>query len=181
MTPTQRGMRDLLENAGARRTPAPRADFVSELEARLLAEPTPTRASATFGGVAPSRARRAPALVAAAVAVAALGLVGVLVVRQDEPSHPRVSLASATDTVVELPNGTQVPGHEGLKLPDGAIVRTGPDGHAAVGNVDLGPGQVAVVDEGRIKIEGPEVTIPPVAVPTFPNVTAPPVPGLPTP
>jgi hypothetical protein len=165
----------LLEAAGSRPVPEPSPEFITGLEARLLADARPA-ARATV--VTPLRTRSIgrlrPALVAAAAAAAAVVLVGSLAgwFGRDEAQRQH-ALASSVDTTVVLPNGDEVQGRDGLDLPDGTIVRTGPDGHAAVGNVDLGPSQVAVVDDGRIEISIPEVTLPEV---TLPPVT---LPGLP--
>jgi hypothetical protein len=37
-------------------------------------------------------------------------------------------------------------------LPDGSVVRTGPNGRAAAGRVELGPGLEAQVDAGRLRL-----------------------------
>jgi hypothetical protein len=123
------------------------------------------------------------ALVPAGAAIAAVVMVGAFTGWFDRgpgsvSTPSRISIASAVNTEVELPDGTTVEGSDGLKLPDGAVVRTGPDGRASVGNVDLGPGQEATVDGNRITVSTPVVTLPTV---TVPPVTLPPVPGLPQP
>jgi len=177
MISTRREVRTLLEDAGTRAAPVPSPEFVTTLEARLLSDSVvmPAPASLVERSRARSRVRFVrPALVAAAAAVAAIVLAGSLAgwFGRDTSRH-EIALASAVDTVVVLPDGTHVKAHDGLTLPDGAVVRTGPNGHAAVGNVDLGPGQTAVVTGGRIQISVPEVTVPSVTLPT--------VPALPTP
>ncbi len=178
---TRRELRDLLIEAGTRPTPRPDAEFVAALEERLLSSARPEAiADDEFTAAARKRTGRIPTLVAAAVAIAAVG-VGVFVAVPAQPNdRHKVSLAASTDTVIELPDGTTVKGRDGLALPDGAIIRTGPDGHAEVGNVDLGPGQQAVVDGNRIVITIPAVTLPPVTIPpvTIPPVDGPSVPEL---
>jgi hypothetical protein len=174
MTSTRHELRTLLEDAGSR--PAvPRPEFVTELETRLLAKASvsaPT--SLVERSQARSRARFVrPAFVAAAAAVAAVVLAGSLSgwFGRATTRH-EVALARAVDTVVVLPDGTQIKARDGLALPDGVVVKTGPTRHAAVGPVDLGPGQTAVVVGGRIQISTP--TLPPVSLP----VTVPTVPGV---
>ena len=173
----RRDVQILLEEAGSRPAPEPSTEFVAGLEARLLADSRPP-VPATV--ITPMRARPTgrlrPALVAAAGAAAAVVLVGSLAgwFGRDEVQR-RLALASAVDTTVVLPDGTEVEGTDGLDLPDGTIVRTGPEGHAAVGNVDLGPSQEAVIRSGRLEITVPEVTVPPASLP----VTVPTLAGLP--
>jgi hypothetical protein len=175
MSASRRDVQALLEEVGSRPAPEPRTEFVAGLEARLLADARP---AARADVVTPLRARPTgrlrPALVAAAAAAAAVVLVGSLAgwFGRDEVQR-QPALAAAVDTTVVLPDGTEVPGKDGLDLPDGTIVRTGPEGHAAVGNVDLGPSQEAVVEAGRLKITIPDLPPPPV------SVTVPAVPGLP--
>ncbi len=184
---SRRALRALLEDVGTQAIPEPRSEFVTGLQTRLLGDvaalPAPT--SLVERAQARSRARFVrPMLVSAAAAVAALVLAGSLAgwFGQDEQQR-QLALASAVDTIVVLPDGTTIDGHGGLALPDGAIVQTGPNGHAAVGNVDLGPGQQAVVEGGRLQVSTPEptvptvvTTLPPVTVPTLPTT-----PSLPTP
>ncbi|MEX0663675.1 MAG: hypothetical protein WD598_02750 [Acidimicrobiia bacterium] len=178
MNASRRDVETLLETAGARAAPQPSPEFVTGLEARLLADARPA-AWATV--VTPLRTRSTgrlrPALASVAAAAAAVVLVGSLAgwFGRDK-AQPQPAIASAVDTTVVLPDGSEVAGRDGLDLPDGTIVRTGPDGHAAVGNVDLGPSQVAVVKAGRLEISIPDVTLPPV---TLPPVTLPTPPGLP--
>jgi hypothetical protein len=173
---TRRQLETLLTEAGSRPAPTPTPEFVSGLEARLLADARPVTAKVVtpLPERTPMRLLR-PSLLAAAASFAAVVLVGALTgwFGRTEPT-PEPSLTAAVDTVVELPDGREVAGTKGLDLPDGSIVTTGPEGHAAVGNVDLGPSQVAVIEEGRIKVTLPEVTLPPVTTPTVPTV-----PGLP--
>lgn len=172
MSTTRNHLETLLTEAGARHAPAPSPEFVTGLEARLLADARPATARVVTPMPTRSRARLlAPSLVAAAAAIAAVVLVASLTgwFGRNETT-PRLALASAVDTTVVLPNGNEVKGTDGLDLPDGTVVRTGPEGHAAVGNVDLGPLQEAVVEAGRIKITVPDITIPPVTIPSVPDL-----------
>jgi len=172
MSTTRRHLETLLTEAGVRAVPAPSPEFVAGLEARLLADARPATARVVAPMPVRSRVRvLTPSVVAAAAAIAAAVLVASLTgwFGRDS-STPRLALASAVDTTVVLPNGNEVEGTNGLDLPDGTIVRTGPEGHAAVGNVDLGPSQVAVVEDGRIKVALPDVTLPPVTTPSLPGI-----------
>jgi hypothetical protein len=63
-----------------------------------------------------------------------------------------LALAVAVDTTVQLPNGSMITGARGLSLPDGAVVRTGPNGHCAAGDVELGPGIEALVASGHLRL-----------------------------
>jgi hypothetical protein len=177
MSASRRDVQALLEEVGSRPAPEPRTEFITGLEARLLADARP---AARAGVVTPMRGRPTgrlrPALVAAAAAAAAVVLVGSLAgwFGRDQVQR-QLALASAVDTTVVLPDGTEVRGTDGLDLPDGTIVRTGPEGHAAVGNVDLGPSQEAVIEAGRLRITIPDITLPPVSLP----VTLPGILGLP--
>ncbi len=63
-----------------------------------------------------------------------------------------LALAVAVDTTVQLPDGSLVTGARGLDLPDGTVVRTGPNGRCSAGDVDLGPGIEALVDSGRLRL-----------------------------
>jgi hypothetical protein len=173
MSVTRHHVQTLLEDAGARSFPEPSLEFVQGLEARLLVD-APIAAPAAL--VTPlqgrSRARFVrPVLVAAAAAVAAVVLAGSLAgwYGRDQVQQRKLELAASVDTTVVLPDGTELAGTDGLDLPDGTVVRTGPKGHAAVGNVDLGPSQIAVVDAGRIQISVPDVTLPPITPPTDPT------------
>ena len=191
MKPSRKKLRAMLEAAGARRTSAPTPAFVSNLEQRLLAT-APDALAAPSDERELRRARRARlVLVPAAAAIAVVVVTGALVASFDgsneqSPTH-RLELSAAKDTVVELPDGSEVRGEPGLRLPEGAVVKTGPNGSATFGNVDLGPGQIATVKSGTVRISTPTTTapinlpaLPPVTLAPLP-VTIPTVPGLPLP
>lgn len=178
---TRRDVRTLLEEAGTHDVPAPRPEFVAALEARLLGDTVPFAAPTPITA-APSRIRTRswiarPALVGIAASIAAVVLAGALAgwFGQDATQR-RLQLAASHDTLVVLPDGSQVDGTKGLDLPEGTVVKTGPNGHATIGPVDLGPGQVATVTAGRLQISVTVPSLPPVTVPT---VTTPTVPALP--
>jgi hypothetical protein len=156
MTPSRGDLRDQLREVAARAVPGPNPGFVAGLGARL------THWSFELSPVIPLRRRARPAVlrpVATGVAAAASALVlaGSFAGRFDgDPGAPTrtdaLELAAAFDTVVVLPGGDQVPGAAGLRLPHAAVVRTGPNGSATVGSVELGPRQEAVVDAGELRV-----------------------------
>jgi len=78
------------------------------------------------------------------------------------------------NTTVVLPGGRTVAGRNGLRLPNGAVVRTGPNGRAAAGTTQLGPGLEGVVANNGLRIQlptpGPPVNVPPVTIPALPRV-----------
>ena len=140
----------MLLRAGLRTTPAPAPAFLAGLAARLVAD-----AEARLRIVRlPARVRHRLPVVAAAVAmIAAVVLVGALAgwFGRGPDSHS-LALAGAVDTTVLFPDGTKVAGYTGLTLPDGAVVRTGPNGRATAGNVELGPALEALVDAGALHL-----------------------------
>ncbi len=148
---TRRKMRALLLEAATRPVAEPRSSFLGALDAHLAAQVPPGRLVAL-----PRRARRTrvPAvLTGVAAAAAAAVLVGALTGVYGRGVEDRaLALAVAVDTTVQLPDGSLVTGARGLDLPDGAVVRTGPNGRCSAGNVDLGPGIEALVDSGRLRL-----------------------------
>ncbi len=144
-------MRDLLELAGSRDGAAPDRAFRVDLEHRLLTTTPPGRLVA-LPTPAP-RARRPGVMSGAVAAAAAAVLVGALTGVYGHGVHDQsLALAVAVDTMVQLPDGTMVAGEQGLALPDGTVVRTGPNGHCAAGDVELGPGLEALVDAGQLRL-----------------------------
>ena len=153
-----------LREAG--QSPVPPADpaFATMLEERLRA-----------GALAPEPALRPAARqprhvwfpVAAVAAALTLVLGSVAVLRGGGDDVVRV--ASATDTVVVLPDGTVGPATPGLELPDGSRLQTGNEGHLVAGGTELGPKQEATVEDGTVKPS--PTTLPP--KPSNPPTTAP--------
>lgn len=127
---------------GTAPVPDPDPVFVTDLELRLralrAAEPVP-------GSLRP---RRWPATVAAvtfSLAVVAFGLATL------DTGSPAVRVAAASGVSVRMPDGAVVIAEPGLDLPEGARVEVGPTGSARIGDIDLGPGQVAdVTPEGIV-------------------------------
>ena len=117
---------------------------------------------------------------AAAATIAALVLAGALSGWFGQGADGRnPQLTDAVDTTVQLPSGEVVRGEEGLLLPDGAVVRTGPDGTAAADGVEIGPGQQSTVEDGKLLPPVTAPTTPPVPTIELPTVpTVPSVPGL---
>jgi len=180
MRTTRRDLRDLLEVAGSREVGAPERGFRVELEHRLLTTNPPGRLIAL--PPAPRRTRRPGVMSGAIAAAAAAVLVGALAGVYGQGVDDRaLNLAVAVDTVVQLPDGTMVAGEQGLSLPDGAVVRTGPNGHCAAGEVELGPGLEALVDAGRLRLRmvapGGAVALPTTLAPAPPDATSVTAPG----
>ena len=83
-----------------------------------------------------------------------------------------VRVASATDTVVVLPDGTVGPATPGLVIPDGSRLQTGSEGHVVAGETELGPKQEAKVRKGTVK-PSPTTVPPKPSEPSDPPATAP--------
>src|SRR5690606_31566594 len=126
----------LLEAAGSRPVPPADPAFLDRTEARIL--------GTDVDELAPRRARRTrrPAVIASvAAAVAAFVVVGALAGLFDSGADDgtEIAVSSAVDTVVVLPNGDRVEAARGVELPDGTVIRTGPNGFARIDGVTLGP------------------------------------------
>lgn len=152
--PSRRELRRELQDVGTRGAPGPDSGFVANLAVRLAAEAAVRHRIAL---VAPATRRRRvrpmPVLTSAAAVLAGLVLVGALDGWFGQADGDvALALAGAVDTTVVLPDGRSVEGHSGLVLPDGSVVRTGPNGRAAAGRVELGPGLEAQVDAGRLRL-----------------------------
>jgi hypothetical protein len=137
-------LRRLLESAGSMPTPPPDPGFVDGLEARLFATSEPSRRSASH---------QHRAFFAAAAAIVLVALLGIGMAAGWFADDARaLQLRVAADTTVVLPNGRTVAGRAGLSLEDGTLVRVGPRGHAAIGRVEIGPSEEAVVVNGRVHV-----------------------------
>ncbi len=168
MTATRRDLRRTLDSMANRVVPEPRSSFVVGLEARLAHELSTRRTVVSL----PSRRRSGlPFIGGLTVLGASVVLSGALAGWYGERDVEALELSSAFDTMVMMPDGTQVAGASGLALPDGAVVRTGPHGQAAAGSVELGPGIEALVDSGRLVLH--PVTAAPVAPSPVAAVTGP--------
>jgi hypothetical protein len=144
--PSRRELRAMLRTAGARPVPALSPAFVAFAEPHAAAAP-----SSTVALESRRRSRRPAVLMGAAAAALTLVLVGLLTgLMGGQAAEAQLQLASVVDTVVVLPDGRTVDGTRGMTLPNGAIVRVGPHGRASAGGVDLGPGDEAVVEHGRL-------------------------------
>jgi hypothetical protein len=162
-----------LRELGDAPVPEPSPAFVARLERRLVDEP-----ATTTKVVAIANRRRAtlPAALGIAATIAAALLATALLGGFDQGGGTRaLRLGAAVNTTVRLPGGQVVAGKSGLELPNGAVVRTGPNGSAAAGTVDLGPGIQATVASGRLHL-----TPTPTAAPTRPAATPPPAVTLPS-
>jgi hypothetical protein len=156
-TSTKVDIRRSLETVATRAVPAPDAAFVADLERRLVARgPAARPEPVTTLTPRHARPRRlVPVTSVAAAMVAGLVLLGALsgwFGGAGSTSSRDLVLTAAVDTTVQLPDGHTVAGRAGLDLPDGAIVRTGPNGHAVAGKIELGPGLEAVVSDGHLEL-----------------------------
>lgn len=188
MSRARRAVRDELSRLGRRPIPGPSLAFTARLERDLIgaAEP-PAGVSAKLLALPRRRRRLVPALSVAAATVAVVVLTGALLGAFGHGGSGSLRLAAAVNTTVVLPGGQTVPGRTGLGLPNGTVVRTGPNGRATAGPVELGPGLEGVVDAGHLRLQPVppvSVSIPPaVTTPTLPTVRVPTVtlPAAPTP
>ena len=154
MKPSRPELSQLLEAAGTTPTPPPDPTFVDNLETRLLDGSLLPDGSLTAGRdtrPAGVRSRALRFVAAAAVALVVVVGIGALAGWFAGDAHD-VRLRLASDTTVVLPNGHSVTGRAGLSLEDGTVVRVGPRGHAAIGSVEIGPGEEAVVADGRVHL-----------------------------
>jgi len=177
MSPARRALRDDLTRLGSEAIPEPSFAFKARLERQLVGtvEPFPG-ASATLLALPRRQRRLVPAISVAAALVAAIVLTRALLGAFGHSGATPLQLAAAVDTTVVLPGGHSVPGRTGLGLPNGTVVRTGPNGRAAAGPVELGPGLEGVVDNNRLRLQ--PVTP---GVPSIPSVTTPNLPAVPLP
>ena len=136
-----------LREAGQAPVPPPDEAFATMLEDRLRAG---TLAPEPALRPAPRPARRQwfPVAAVGAALAMVLGAVAVLGGGADERE---IRVASATDTVVVLPDGTVGPATPGLVIPDGSRLQTGSDGHVEAGDTELGPKQEAKIRKGTVK------------------------------
>lgn len=136
-------LRRRLEEWGRDSSPEPSADFVRDLDARL-------RMTGLRTGPRPPRRAWLPRALLAAATVTVLALVLARVATQPDVAPGSVQLASARDAVVELPDGSTVRATAGLVVPEGGLVRTGPDGRVVADGTAIGPNKSAVVRDGRL-------------------------------
>lgn len=180
---TRGDVREALQRVGrAAARPAPA--FVAALEDRLQhTDPVPDVAVAA----APRRPAVLRASLAAAASVAAVLLATALLGGFGTGQHQGLQLGNAVNATVVLPNGHVVAGRSGLSLPNGTVVRTGPNGRVTIGSVTLGPGSQGTVNGGQLVPSPPNVapitptpTLP-VALPATPPapVTLPALPAVP--
>lgn len=175
MSPTRHALREDLTRIGAKPTPGPSPAFTARLERQLVGHLDPSAGATVLAR--PRRRRHIMSiLTAAAATVAIVVLGGALLGVFGQGGNGSLQLATAKDTTVFLPGGQAVPGHTGLSLPDGTVVRTGPNGRAAAGSVELGPGLQGVVDAGTLRPQPvPPASVPGLTTPTTPPVNIPPV------
>ncbi len=139
-------LRHRLEDAGRRVVPEPEPGFADALETRLLA----VAQSAQAAPEPPRRPRFAGLrLVLAGTVLAAVAVAGILVLG-GPVSAPE--LTEPVNVEVALVDGTILGDPDGLRLPEGAVVTVGVGGFARVGDTVLEPGDVATVEQGRVRV-----------------------------
>ena len=143
-----------LEEAGQRPAPAPDPAFADRLEARLLAVARTATPPPAPGGPHPTRGGRRQGLALAGLAAGALVLVAVLA-SGTPGTAPRSQpeLAAPVNVKVALSDGTALEIHDGLQLPEGAVVTVGDGGFARIGDTVLRAGDVATIEHGRVNVE----------------------------
>jgi hypothetical protein len=157
-----------LREAGQAAVPPPDPAFATRLEHRLRAGVPVATEPALRPAPRPLRHAWFPAAAVAAALAMVLGAVAVL----RNGGEDVVRVASATDTVVVLPDGTVGPATPGLELPDGSRLQTGSEGHVVAGETELGPKQEARDRKGTVK-PSPTTVPPKPSEPSNPPVTAP--------
>ena len=141
-------LRRRLEAAGRRPVPGPDQAFADGLETRLLA----VAASLPPSGPPPRRSRLRLLLGATLLAGAAVALVIAIGAGADRPIAPP-DLEAPVNTEVALVDGTVLEDPDGLRLPEGAVISVGEGGSARVGDTLLRPGDMATVEQGRLRVE----------------------------
>ena len=158
-----------LEEAGRRPVPEPRQGFVAELEDRLVIGARARPTSASDPEPRPRFRRPSVALVGGAAASAAMLVIVLIVGSLSVRTAMGLELIDPVNVEVALVDGTTLDDPDGLLLPDGAVIRVGAGGSARVGDVVLGAGDIATIDEQRLRVDRPE---PPTAsVATIPTPT----------
>ena len=143
-----------LEEAGRRPAPAPDPAFADRLEARLLAVAQTATPPPEPHAPRPSRDKRRQWLALAGLAVGALVLVVVFATGAPGGSpRSEPELAAPVNVKVALSDGTELEIHDGLRLPEGAVVTVGVGGFARIGDTVLRPGDVATIEHGRVNVE----------------------------
>ena len=66
---------------------------------------------------------------------------------------PAPELAQQVNVQVALSDGTVLDNPVGVPLPDGATITVGEGGYALIGGTELHPGDVAIIQQGRIQVE----------------------------
>jgi len=174
VSPARRAMRADLIRLGQQPVRGPSLAFTARLERQLVGDHDDHAGATVLALPARRRLRLVPVLTSAAATIAVVFLAGALFGVFDHGAATNLRLGPAVNTTVRLPGGRTVAGRTGLQLPNGAVVRTGPNGRAAAGTVQLGPGLEGIVDNHGLRIQlptaPPPVNVPPVTIPALPGV-----------
>ncbi len=163
-----------LEAAGERPVPPPDPGFADDLEARLRAVAAslpatggPATAPAPSATRSGRRRRLVPGFVlAGALAIALMLAGGIGLGRPARVTTPE--LTGPVNVTVAMPDGAVLEDPDGMLLPDGAVITVGDDGSARIGDTTLLPGDIAVVQQGKLQIQhdGGLGVVPGTATPT---------------
>jgi len=167
LSPARRAVREGLIRLGEQPVTRPSFAFKARLEGELIGG-VEAPSGVTLLSLPRRHGRRLPAVTLAAASVAGVVLGGTLLGAFGHGGTGALQLAAAVDTTVVMPGGQTVPGRTGLGLPDGSVVWTGPNGRAAAGPVELGPGiEGVVVDAGHLRLQLRPETLADQANPSF--------------
>ena len=145
--------RRALDEAGRRAAPAPDPEFADRLEARLLAVAASSVPPPVPGGSRPPTGRRR-GIVLAGAAASVVALVALFALRWPGSSPvPAPELAQQVNVQVALSDGTVLDNPVGVPLPDGATITVGEGGYALIAGTVLHPGDVAIIQQGRVQVE----------------------------
>lgn len=146
---TQRGhLRDELRRLGSSPVPVLDPARAQRLERRVLDAARPRELELVGADSIDARRtsrRRSVVVALAAACVLAIAVIGSL----DRAGSSERILFTSGDVEVELPDGSVVAGSDGMRVPDGTILRLGRNGEAAVDGITVsGAGDYLVTPDG---------------------------------
>ena len=152
--PDRNQLRRALDALGSSHVAAPDPAVLDATEARLRsvhalitdAAPTPTMATR-------SPARRAIVGSALAGALALGALVAFAVTRDDATTTLALEVTAADHAYIILPDGSRIPATAGVTVPNGARLVVDADGSVTIDGVVIGPGETAVIIDGKVSLD----------------------------